>query len=117
MDQRLYCAPSHSKNTGPAVKLTEKQKRFLKSQAHHLKVVVQSGAAGLTPAVLAEIDSALTAHELLKVRLVAEEREDRQAMIDEICRATGAEAIQRVGHVATFYRRHPDKPRIQLPKG
>ncbi len=97
------------------MQLTEKQKRHLKALAHHRKVIVQTGAAGLTAAVLAEIGHALDAHELLKVRLVAEERDDRQAMIEQICAETGAAFVQRVGHVATFYRPYPDKPVIKLP--
>ena len=66
--------------------------------------------------MLAEIGHALNAHELLKVRLVAEDRDDRQAMIEQICETTGATFVQRVGHVATFYRPHPDKSIIVLPK-
>lgn len=98
------------------MELSPKQRRHLKSLAHPLKVVVQTGAAGLTRAVLDEIDRALRAHELLKVRLVAGERREREAMIRQVCEATGAAFVQRVGHIATFYRPHPDKPVIELPR-
>jgi len=96
--------------------LTNKQKQALRAQAHALKPVVLLGQHGLTDAVLSEIDSALTAHELIKVRIPGQDREDKKQMVEAISTVTSAEAIQTVGHVATFYRPHPDKPRIELPK-
>lgn len=97
-------------------KLNEKQRKHLKGLAHDLNTVVQTGANGLTDAVLAEIDVALTAHELIKVRFLAAERADRDAMIEETCDRLDALFIQRVGHVATLFRRNPQKPKIELPK-
>ena len=97
-------------------KLNDKQRKFLRGLAHDLGIVVQTGAAGLTDAVLAEIDGALTAHELIKVRFVAAERSDRDAMIEHTCEKLGALLVQRVGHVATLFRRNPKKPKIELPK-
>ncbi|HEX7047146.1 MAG TPA: YhbY family RNA-binding protein [Gammaproteobacteria bacterium] len=97
-------------------KLTDKHRKYLRGLAHDLNVVVQTGSNGLTDAVLAEIDGALTAHELIKVRFVAEERDDRDAMIQHACDTLGALLIQRVGHVATLFRRNPKKPKIALPK-
>jgi RNA-binding protein len=96
--------------------LTNKQKQALRAQAHPLKPVVLLGQHGLTDAVLSEIDSALTAHELIKVRIPGQDREDKKQMVEAIAAVTAAEAVQTVGHVATFYRAHPDKPRIELPK-
>lgn len=98
------------------VALNNKQRSHLKSLAHPLKVVVQTGSAGLSPAVIKEADTALTAHELIKVRLVAEDRDDRQAMIEQLCEATRSQFVQQVGHIATIYRQHPEKPKISLPK-
>lgn len=97
-------------------KLTEKQRKHLRGLAHDVNVVVQTGAAGLTDAVLAEIDAALTAHELIKVRFLASERADRDAMIAHTRDKLDALFIQRVGHVATLFRRNPKKPKIELPK-
>ena len=95
--------------------LTEKQKLHLRGLAHHKQPVVRTGNAGLTANVLMEIDNALTAHELVKVKLVADDRAARLAMIDAICTQTGSVCVQKIGHVASFYRRHPDKPKITLP--
>ncbi|QIK39109.1 ribosome assembly RNA-binding protein YhbY [Caldichromatium japonicum] len=89
--------------------ISPKQRRWLKQRAHHLKPVVLIGQRGLTEAVLAEIERALDDHELIKIRLGALETEDRLAVIDHICQKTGSELIQRIGHIAAFYRYNPHK--------
>lgn len=73
------------------------------------------GQAGLTDAVLAETDSALEHHELIKMRLNAADRRDRGAMIARITTSLGSELVQAIGHTALIYRRHPEQPRILLP--
>jgi len=95
--------------------LGEAQKKHLKRLAHHRRPIVQTGANGLTEAVLAEIERGLNDHELIKTRIVADDREERSNMIAEICERTGATLVQRIGHVAVLYRPHPEKPRIELP--
>ena len=94
--------------------ITEKQRRQLKGLAHHLKPVVIVGQQGLSQAVLNEIDVALEAHELIKVRLASGDRDDRLRMKDSICSDAAAEWIQSIGHVAIFYRRRRKNPKIQL---
>ena len=95
--------------------LTHPQKRHLKALAHSRKPVVIIGGNGVTPAVLHEILLALDYHELVKIRVNAEDREAREAMIREICTTTEAALVQRVGHIATLFRRNPEAPRIELP--
>lgn len=95
--------------------LTNNQKKYLKSLAHSKKPVVIIGHNGLTSTVLEEINKALLHHELIKVKVNAEEREQRAIMIQQIGRETAAELIQRVGHIATFFRPNPESPKIQLP--
>jgi len=95
--------------------LTHPQKRQLKALAHHLKPVVIIGDNGLTPAVMYEIVQALDRHELIKLRVNADDREARAQMIAEICAETTAVLVQRLGHVATLFRRNPEAPRIELP--
>jgi RNA-binding protein len=95
--------------------LSEPQKRALKAQAHHLKPVVIVGQQGLTEAVLNEIALALDHHELIKVKINAGERQERDAMIQAITKDCQAIIIHRIGHVAIFYRRNEKKPRIELP--
>lgn len=97
--------------------LNNPQKNHLKTLAHNLKSVVIIGANGLSETVLAEIDQALTHHELLKVRVNAADRDARQSLINQISETLQAELVQRIGHIATFYRPNPEAPKISLPKG
>ena len=98
------------------MKLSTAQIRFLRSHAHKLKPVVMVGANGVTENLLLELEIALNSHELIKVKVRAEEREDRDAMIEAICKASGAFNVQRIGHIITLFRRNPDKPKYTLPK-
>lgn len=83
-------------------------KKQLKSQAHSLKPVVMIGQAGLTTAVLAEINIALDHHELIKVKIRAE-REERKLISEKICQETQAELIQTIGQILVIYRLNPNK--------
>jgi RNA-binding protein len=96
--------------------LNKQQKKHLKTLAHTLKPVVIIGTKGLSESVLSEIDQALTHHELLKIRVNAADREDRQAMIERIGQALQTELISRIGHIATFYRRNPEQSKISFPR-
>lgn len=95
--------------------LSESQKKHLRGLGHALKPVVSTGGAGLTPAVLEEIRSAIAHHELIKIKVRAEDRADRDAMIGAICSDTGAELVQRIGHVALLWRPNPERRRVSLP--
>ena len=95
--------------------LTETQRRFLRGLAHAKEPVARSGQAGLTGSLLKEITAQLLAHELIKVKVVAADRDARDALIQDICGQTGAALVQRIGHVAVLYLRHPRKPKIVLP--
>ncbi|WP_426994046.1 ribosome assembly RNA-binding protein YhbY [Methylomonas sp. CM2] len=83
-------------------------KKQLKAQAHALNPVVMVGQAGLTPAVVKEVDQALLAHELIKVKIRAE-RHDRAAISEQICGETGAELVQSIGQIAVLFRPNPKK--------
>jgi RNA-binding protein len=87
--------------------LTTKERANLKARAHALEPVVHTGTAGLTNAVVAEVEKALTAHELIKVKIAADDREARAALGDEICARTGAAAVHRVGKVLILWRPRP----------
>ena len=93
--------------------LTNPQKRHLKTLAHARKPIVIIGDNGVTPAVLHEILLALDHHELIKIRVNAEDRAAREAMIEGICATSGALLVQRIGHIATLFRRNPEAPRIE----
>jgi RNA-binding protein len=87
--------------------LTARERTFLKARAHPLEPLVHVGHDGLTDAVLNEVDKALTAHELIKVRVTAADRTARRALFDEMCARTGAEAVQQVGKVLVLWRPRP----------
>jgi RNA-binding protein len=98
------------------VPITSPQRRWLKKQAHHLKPVVLLGQAGLSEAVLHEIELALEHHELIKVRVSGGDREARDAEVDAIAARTGADLVQRIGNTASYFRANPKRPnRIMLP--
>ena len=85
--------------------LTEQQKREFRSRGHHLKPVVTIGNAGLTDAVIRELDLSLEHHELMKVRISGAGREERRRFIDAVCEACNAEAVQAIGNIALIYRK------------
>ena len=84
------------------------QRKALKARAHHLEPVVQIGGKGVTPELVAEIDRALAAHELIKVRAAAMDRHEREAALEQICRQCGASPVQHVGKVLVIYRAPPE---------
>ena len=96
--------------------LTSAQTRFLRGQAHDLRAMLQVGGKGITETLVAEIDLALEHHELIKIKIGAEDRESRDAMIDEIVKRADAALVQRIGHTAVLYRPSKDKRHIVLPR-
>ena len=100
-----------------SIVLTSAQNRFLRGIAHDLKALLQIGGKGVTPAFLAELDEVLERHELVKVKVAAEDREARDVLIDELIQASGAALVQRIGHVAVLYRPAKEKRQIVLPRG
>lgn len=94
--------------------LTERQKKHLRGLAHGLDPVILTGGSGVTPGLLAELDATLDHHELVKVRVRAGDRVAREAMIATLCEASGAELVQRVGHVALLWRPNPERRRVPL---
>lgn len=90
------------------------QIRFLRGLAHDLNPVVMIGQKGMSDGVRIELDDALSRHELVKIRVIAEDREERDEIIKSLARDTKSELIQKVGHTATFYRR-AKKAKILMP--
>ena len=95
--------------------LSNKQKQHLKGLAHPLKPVVQLGNNGLTEGVLAEIDSAIKHHELIKVKIPTDDKEEKSLIIEAIVRETGAIKVHTIGHVLILYKLSDEK-KIELPK-
>ncbi len=97
------------------MKLTNKQIQFLRGHAHSLKPVVQLGANGFTEGVLAEIESALSIHELIKVKIPSEDREELGLYVDAIVRESKAVKVQLIGKTLVLYKQAKE-PKIELPK-
>jgi RNA-binding protein len=95
--------------------LSNKQKQHLKGLAHSLKPVVQLGNNGLTEGVLAEIDNAINFHELIKVKIPTDDREEKTLIMDAIVRETGAIKLQSIGHTLVLFKQSDEK-KIDLPK-
>jgi RNA-binding protein len=95
--------------------LTEKQKKHLRGLAHAREPVVLIGQSGLSPAIMGELETALGAHELVKVRARVGDRDQRDSIFAELAEQTRSALVQRIGNVAVFYRPSKDKPRIILP--
>ncbi len=87
--------------------------RKLRGLCHQLAPVVIVADRGLNENIKAEIEQALDAHELIKIKLRAQ-REQRADWIGQIAADTGAELVQKIGQIACFFRRNPEKPRISL---
>lgn len=99
------------------IQLSEKQRKYLRGLAHGREPVVLIGQSGLSPAVTKEVDIALGAHELIKVRARVGDRDERNTILGTLATQTTSALVQRIGNVGVFYRPHPERPKIILPGG
>ena len=95
----------------PALQLTIAERKEHRAEAHHLDPVVMIGNEGLTPAVKKEVDEALKAHGLIKIRVHGDDREQRQAMFQSLADELGAAPIQHIGKLLVLWRPKPPKER------
>lgn len=103
---------SPKKKVGP---VTAAGIRYLRGLGHHLDAVVQIGKEGITEGLVTALSAALRAHELVKVRVGTESPIDRKDAGPELAEATGATLAQVLGRTLLLYKRHPSKPKIDLP--
>jgi RNA-binding protein len=97
-------------------KLSNNQKKFLRAKGHILNPVVMLGQHGLSEAVLAELDASLQTHELLKIKIKGDNRDEKQRIIDDILQATHAHLIQVIGNIMVIYRAFDKEPQLILPR-
>jgi len=97
------------------MKLTERQKKYLRREAHALKPVLSLGDKGITDSFLQELDSTLEHHELIKVKLRAGDRDSRDQALEQLVAQSRATLITRIGNIATLYRPRKKNPRIAVP--
>lgn len=96
------------------LELTVEQRKYLKAQAHALKPVVMIGSQGLSDAVIKEAERAIAAHELIKIRVLGDEREAREAYLAQLCETLNAAPVQHIGKLLLIYR-PGQKPKLRLP--
>lgn len=100
------------------MQLTPKERQALKARAHGLKPVVLLGAAGLSPSVVREIDRALAAHELIKVKVPIEDRGEREQIFATVAESLSAARVQAIGKLLVLFRPAPetDEPAPAAPR-
>ena len=96
--------------------LNNQQIKHLRNLAHHLKPVILIGQNGITDSLLNELNIALDHHELVKIRIAGEDREQRKQAISQLCVSTSADKVQAIGKTLTLFKRNTNKPKIDLPK-
>ncbi|KPN70846.1 ribosome assembly RNA-binding protein YhbY [Neisseria sp. 83E34] len=89
-------------------KLTPREIAELKARAHSLNPVVMIGQHGLTESVIKETDAALKAHELIKVRVLGDDRQERIAICEALCRAVDAQLVQHIGKLLVLWRKNTE---------
>ncbi len=95
--------------------LTGKQKRFLRSEAHHLQPLFQIGKHGLTESVIVQIEEALEAKELIKVNILQNCGEDKKDIAATLSERDGLEVVQVIGNILVLYKESTENKRIDLP--
>jgi RNA-binding protein len=111
------CHSAELQHMSEVATLTESQRKYLRGLAHSRSVIVQIGQAGWSQGVSRELDGALVAHELVKVRARLADRAARDQLFTRLASETSSTLVQRIGHVAVFYRPHPERQKIILPAG
>ena len=97
-----------------AMQLNARQRQYLKGLAHARHPVVIIGDKGLSPAVVQEVERALAAHELIKVKAASADKAQREAWLESLCDTLGAAPVQHIGRILVLYRA-AQKPGIALP--
>ncbi|MDI2588188.1 MULTISPECIES: ribosome assembly RNA-binding protein YhbY [unclassified Psychrobacillus] len=96
--------------------LTGKQKRFLRSQAHHLSPIFQVGKGGVNDAMIKQIGEALEVRELIKISILQNCEDEKQEVAEALAKGAGAELVQLIGLTVVLYKPSKNNKRIELPK-
>jgi RNA-binding protein len=105
---------AHTDNTWmPAIELTVAERKVHRAEAHHLDPVVMIGNDGLTPSVKNEVDAALKAHGLIKIRVLGDDRAKREEMYQTLAADLGAAPIQHIGKLLVLWRPKPAKAKAE----
>ncbi|MCC3356645.1 ribosome assembly RNA-binding protein YhbY [Bacillus sp. REN16] len=96
--------------------LTGKQKRFLRSNAHHLDPIFQVGKGGVNDNMIKQISEALEARELLKVSVLQNCEDDRDTVAESLSKGARAELVQVIGNTIVLYKESKENKKLELPK-
>jgi RNA-binding protein len=95
--------------------LTGKQKRYLRSLAHHLTPIFQVGKGGVNDNMVKQIKEALEARELIKVSILQNNLDDKQEVAEALAEGAEAELVQLIGHTVVLYKESSENKTIELP--
>jgi RNA-binding protein len=95
--------------------LTGKQKRFLRSKAHHLDPIFQVGKGGVNENMIKQVADALEARELFKISVLQNCEEDKNVVAQQLAQGTGADIVQIIGNTIVLYKESVEKKQISLP--
>jgi RNA-binding protein len=95
--------------------LTGKQKRFLRSKAHHLDPIFQVGKGGVNENMVKQVAEALEAREIFKISVLQNCEEDKNVVAQQLAQGTGAEIVQIIGNTIVLYKESVEKKQITLP--
>lgn len=91
------------------LELDREQRQLLAASAHHLNPVVMIGKDGLTAGVISELDRGLTKHELIKIKVLDDDRANRVSLLEQICQSLNAAPIKQIGKILIIYRPKPEE--------
>lgn len=95
--------------------LTGKQKRFLRSKAHHLNPIFQVGKGGVNENMIKQIEDVLEARELIKVSVLQNCEQDKDEVAEELSKGAGAELVQVIGNTIVLYKESKENKQLELP--
>jgi RNA-binding protein len=95
--------------------LTGKQKRYLRSKAHHLDPIFQVGKGGVNENMVKQVAEALEARELFKISVLQNCEEDKNVVAEQLAQGTGADIVQIIGNTIVLYKESVEKKQITLP--
>ena len=96
-------------------KLTNNQKKYLRGIAHGLNPMIMIGANGVTESLMAELESTLAHHEILKIKIASADRDERKEIIEHLVKESGALLVQTIGKICVIYRQN-DETELPLPR-
>lgn len=96
--------------------LTGKQKRFLRSQAHHLDAIFQIGKGGMNDGIVRHVLDAIETRELMKISVLNNCLEEPKDLAEELAKSTKSELVQVIGRTIILYKESKDHKQLELPK-